>query len=347
MRLSAGRSNRRSLYQDERLELKLVAKNRLNLRAGEVVEVRSQEEILSKLDAEGRLDGLPFMPEMLKYSGRRFRVYKSAHKTCDTIGKTGNRRMMNAVHLEGLRCDGESHGGCQAACLLFWKEAWLKRPSAPDPRESMSTVHARQRCTRETLLNATQIGRSGEDNSAEAVFSCQATELTRATLPLHWWDFRQYVKDLISGNVSLSRFLRVTALALFNMIQRRRRGSQFPRFEPRAPANKTPRVTLGIEPGELVEVRSKEEIEQTVGADSRNRGLWFDVEMLQYCNRRFRVLQRVERIIDDKSGKMLRFASDCLILDGVSCSGDFSYKRRFCPRAIYPFWREIWLKRVD
>ena len=31
----------------------------------------------------------------------------------------------SAVHLE-TRCDGSAHGGCQASCLLFWKDAWLK-----------------------------------------------------------------------------------------------------------------------------------------------------------------------------------------------------------------------------
>ena len=62
---------------------------RLNLRVGEVVEVRNEAEILSTLDRDGRLDGLPFMPEMLQFCGQRFRVYKSAHKTCDKIQKTG------------------------------------------------------------------------------------------------------------------------------------------------------------------------------------------------------------------------------------------------------------------
>src|SRR5262249_35222364 len=64
------------------------ASSRLNLRAGDLVEVRSEPEILATLDAEGRLDGLPFMPEMLQYCGQRFRVFKSAHKTCDTAEKT-------------------------------------------------------------------------------------------------------------------------------------------------------------------------------------------------------------------------------------------------------------------
>ena len=66
------------------------------------------------------------MPQMFQYCGKRFRVYKRAHKTCDTVNPIAGRRLADAVHLE-LRCDGKAYGGCQAACLIFWKEAWLKR----------------------------------------------------------------------------------------------------------------------------------------------------------------------------------------------------------------------------
>ena len=67
---------------------------RSKLAAGDWVEVRSKEEILATLDANGRLDNLPFMPEMFEYCGRRFRVWKRAHKTCDTVDKTGGRRVI-------------------------------------------------------------------------------------------------------------------------------------------------------------------------------------------------------------------------------------------------------------
>lgn len=320
--------------------------SRLNLRVGELVEVRSEAEILSTLDSDGRLKGLPFMPEMLEFCGQRFRVYKSAHKTCDTIQKTGLRRMNHAVHLEGLRCDGGLHGGCQAACLLFWKEAWLKRVSDRVSHDQSSESHGERGCGRDRLFAAARTGGDRSNPDGE-VFSCQATELTRATSPLPWWDMRQYLQDLLSGNVSLFHLLWVAAMALFNMVQRKRGGRVYPYYEGRLPANKTPSMTLGLNPGDLVEVKSKAEIEQTLGVNSRNRGLWFDVEMLPYCNRRFRVLRRVERLIDEKSGKMVRLSNDCLILDGVTCSGDFSLKRRLCPRAIYPYWREIWLKKMD
>jgi hypothetical protein len=59
------------------------------------------------------------------------------------------------------------------------------------------------------------------------------------------------------------------------------------------------------------------------------------------------VKRRVERFIDERSGELVELASDAVILDGVICRGDVSYGRWFCPRAIYPWWRECWLARAD
>lgn len=95
------------------------------------MEVRNELEILSTLDENGCLDGLPFMPEILQFRGQRFRIYKSAHKTCDKIQKTGLRRMKQVVYVDNLRCSAEFHSECEASCLLFWKEAWLKTSICP------------------------------------------------------------------------------------------------------------------------------------------------------------------------------------------------------------------------
>src|SRR5581483_7079855 len=100
----------------------------LGLRAGEMVEVRTQGEILSTLDEHGRFENLPFMPEMLQFCGKRFRVSARADKTCDPAHIPWSlRRLTNSVHLDAVRCDGAGHGGCEAGCLMFWKEAWLRR----------------------------------------------------------------------------------------------------------------------------------------------------------------------------------------------------------------------------
>ena len=94
-------------------------------RSGELVEVRGVREILATLDAEGRLEGLPFMPEMVKCCGRRFRVYRHVERVyLDKHYYVA--RLTNTVLLKDVRCDGRGHGGCQMGCLLLWKTAWLK-----------------------------------------------------------------------------------------------------------------------------------------------------------------------------------------------------------------------------
>src|SRR5436190_6977755 len=102
------------------------------LRPGDHVRVRSAEEIRRTLDARGTLDDLPFMPEMLRYCGRTFRVHRRVDKINNMITKTGLRRFERAVTLRDLRCDGSAHGGCQAECQILWKEPWLERMTTPN-----------------------------------------------------------------------------------------------------------------------------------------------------------------------------------------------------------------------
>ena len=98
-----------------------------------------------------------------------------------------------------------------------------------------------------------------------------------------------------------------------------------------------------MQPGELVRVKSLEEIVATLDVNNVNRGMSFDGEMVRYCGQEFRVLRRVEQIIDERTGKMLRFKNPCVVLEDVTCVAAY---HRQCPRGIYPYWREIWLERV-
>ena len=99
----------------------------LNMQAGEMVEVRSLREIFATLDDQGKLRGLRFNPEMAKFCGKQFRVYKKIDKII--LEATGELRKFKVptVLLEGVFCDGSAHGGCDRSCLCFWREAWLKR----------------------------------------------------------------------------------------------------------------------------------------------------------------------------------------------------------------------------
>ncbi|HUC43947.1 MAG TPA: hypothetical protein VMR65_07915 [Candidatus Sulfotelmatobacter sp.] len=305
------------------------------LKAGDLVEIRSAEEIFATLDDDGCLDRLPFMAEMLRFCGKRLRIASVAHKTCDTIHKTGCRSMTGTVHLEGLRCDGSAHGGCGAQCLLFWKESWLKpvAAGAAAPTESPAPAPFLER-----------LERAAHRPSDPEAWRCQATQLFEASEPLQWWDPRQYLRDLLSRNVGPWVMVKTMLLAAFNIQQRWRGGRVFPVVN--GMLKKTPVERLDLAPGELVQVKSKEEIVATLDEGNKNRGMLFDPEMLPNCGKTFRVGARVERIINERTGKMMKLPNECIILDGVACKGIYSRNRLFCPRAITPYWREIWLRRI-
>jgi hypothetical protein len=346
--------------------------NTMQCRAGEWVEIRTKEEILNTLDLKGQLEGLPFMPQMFQYCGQRFRVFKRAHKTCDTVsGFYTGRRMNDAVHLEGVRCDGQAYGGCQAACLIFWKEAWLKRvtePSSPmatrpskEPRERTATASG---CREDDVWAGTKA--SINENTGEPAYVCQATQLPAATEPLPWWSVRQYVEDLVSGNVGIGRMFRGFVYMAYNSLinagiglgrplrwlydafQHLHGGIPYPRKLGKIRAGaKTPGLELNLQPGEWVRVKSYKEILATLDVKNKNRGLSFDAEMVPYCGRTFRVLARVNQILNEKTGKMTEFKNPCILLEGVVCEARYSECRLFCPRSIFAYWREIWLERVS
>ena len=68
--------------------------------------------------------------------------------------------------------------------------------------------------------------------------------------------------------------------------------------------------------------------------------------MVPYCGGTYQVLKRVNKILDERTGKMREMKGPCIVLDSVVCQSRYSGCRMFCPRAIYPYWREIWLERV-
>jgi hypothetical protein len=331
----------------------------LGLSAGDWVVVRSKQEILATLDANGRLENLPFQPEMFAYCGRRMRVAKTAHKTCDAIHKTGGRRMERAVHLEGARCDGSFHGGCQADCVFFWKEDWIRRDSsAPELPAAASGP-----CTEDNVYARARA--PGEETSSDPTWVCQTTALYEATSPLKAWDIRQYVRDVTGGNHSAGKMFKLLVgswfryllglgigyrflVAGYDVFQKLIGGKPFLLFEGKIPEGKrTPAEDLGLKPGDWVEVKSPHEIMTTITPRGFNRGMRFDVEMMKYCGGRYRVQMIVEKIVNEVTGKMLYMKSPCLQLEDVYCRAECTPMRLGCPRASNTYWREIWLRRVD
>jgi hypothetical protein len=313
------------------------------LRPGDVVQVRSAAEILATLDGESALDQLPFMPEMLAHVGRRYTVSRRVDKVCNTVDASGSRRMHDTVYLEDLRCDGTGHGGCQAGCRIYWKEAWLRRvddDSAADPSDPADQgVTELERLARA----ATRIPRELK-GEREEVWRCQATDALQYSEHLKTSNLAQYWREFRNGNFAPIRYTLLLVRGFVMEVARRLRVLKaLPLHGPGA----APPAGLGVQPGDLVQVRSPDEIKSTLDEKGFNRGLSFDREMLPYCGRTFRVKDRVDRIVDDKTGRMLKIPKDSLILEGAVCSGERTPGCWFCPREIYPFWREAWVRPVE
>lgn len=311
------------------------------MRPGDVVEVKSEAEILATLDADGSRESMPFMPEMLRHVGRRYTVTRRVEKICDTVGTTGNRRIRGIVYLDDLRCDGSAHGGCQAGCKIYWKEAWLRRvDDAPGPAEASGADPELERVAQAATRTVRDV-----DGKVTEAWSCQATEAYKASEAMKTSNPTQYWREFKSGNFPRLRFIWLAVRGFF--VEAASRVGAVRPLPLRGPGSQPPREPQNIQPGDYVRVKQPAEIAPTLDENGFDRGLSFDREMLPYCGKTLRVKARVDRIIDEKTGRMMKIPKDCLILEGCVCSGERSLGRWFCPREIFAYWREAWVERVD
>ncbi len=296
-------------------------------RIGEWAEVRSAREILATLDAAGTLNGLPFMPEMVAFLGGRFRVHRRADKTCVEGG--GIRALGGTVFLDGVRCDGAAHDGCQRGCLVFWPEAWLRPDGEPAPAIDLAAETA----AREALLALPT--RDGE------LYSCQSTALPEVTSPIAAWRYGLLADDLAKGELSFGDFL---GIAWRTVANKARRMAGLPELDGIVGARPgASKGKLGLKAGDWVRIKPADEIRKTLGPDGRNRGLTFEAEMSRYIGGVYQVEEVIERIVLEETGRMAKL-SRTVSLKTVSCRGLCA---KNCPRANPLFWREAWLERVD
>ncbi len=300
------------------------------LRRGDLVEIKSADEILQTLDEHGTVDGLPFMPEMIAFCRQRFRVSLRVVKTC-YYGKTSGMRKFTAedvVLLDSVRCSGSDHGGCQKSCLIFWRESWLRR--VEEGKEGSASVEGRERL--QAKLKTT---------TAPKKYFCQSSEILRATVELSRWDrLGKCYEDVRLGNCSAIEMVR--RIAVWTYWKGRRM-----LFGPygRGKATSTPSQSLHLRPGDRVEVRAMKSIRETLDERAHNRGLFFTPSMKRLCGQQRQVEGRIEKIIVDGTGEM-RELSNTVYLDNEFC-GCSCVAFGGCPRGEFSYWREIWLRRLN
>ena len=303
----------------------------LRLRPDDLVEVKTADEIVQTLDGAGALDNLPFMPEMLELCGQRFRVSRRANTVC--IYEPSNPLGFNTddvVTLEGVRCSGAAHDGCQKSCTIFWREAWLRKV---DPTSVQSHVDSR---------SAEQLQARLKVSIGPETYYCQASELKKVAHSLSKKErVRGYLSGLSDGNFSALEMARSIGIWSFWRIRRMFLGPM------RGSSGTTPIQSLNLRPGEWVEVKSLRGIIETLNAHGYNRGLSFTPDMRRFCGRRLRVRGRLERIIVDGTGHM-RKLHNTVSLEGSTCGCEYAgFGMVGCSRCELTYWREIWLRRLD
>ena len=295
---------------------------------GSVVRVRSWRDIVRTLDENGMCEGLPFMYEMKRFCGQSFVVRKRLERTCDESTRD-MRRIRNSVFLQNLRCDGSEHGGCQKGCFIFWKDAWLERVSQDDVSEPPPVAPSES--------DYPYRYRFPDDQ-----YVCQSTELLRATSQLSPFDLGSYLRDIRARTYSVGMLVRILSYALFLRGRRLLTGKSYRVLE--GCQTKTPRAVLNLQPGEWVRVKTRQEIVPTLDKQGKNRGLVFTVEMLPFCGSKFRVLQRLDKMMQESTRKVIS-VEDTVVLENVTCDG-CHILRGGCPRENYHYWREVWLQRL-
>lgn len=293
---------------------------------GDLVEIRSMREIAETLDENGKFDGMPFMPEMVQYCGRQFRVYRRADKTC--VAGYGLRRMNSAVFLEELRCDGSAHDGCQRTCLFFWKEAWLKPAKEIDPSSKMDL-----QLQDDNTHWLKQLPTHQDDR-----YFCQSTELYAATSELSRWSIKQFIQEIRYGELSIRDFLIIVwRTATHRFLGWAEPGTLF------GSRTQNHKGDLNLEAGEWVNVKKAEKIRACLDSNGNNCGLSFIPGMSKSIGGRYQVQFPINKIIIEQTGKMAHL-THTVALKGVICQGACS---RNCPRSEYYFWRESWLSRAE
>jgi hypothetical protein len=309
-------------------------------RAGDRVLVRTPQEILSTLDSDGTLSGMPFMPEMLGWCGKVFQVKRRVVKICSPDLPLRRFPADDVVILEGPRCDGSGHDGCKDGCRILWKEAWLR------PLHPAATTTEISKAGLEELRARLKI------KSDEHHYFCQSTERFKATEAFPGkqkpWIFRVALREIRNGDLSALEVLKLFTIWFWRKLLRRANGDR----SLCGPHQRAPSGSLGLKPGEMVRIKSRAQIVETLDHRMSNRGLGVCAEMMRCCGREAEVRYRADRIIDEKSctmrelsntvvlqniGHGKRLGEECLCYDQP---GD-------CPRGGLMYWREIWLERVD
>lgn len=109
--------------------------------------------------------------------------------------------------------------------------------------------------------------------------------------------------------------------------------------------NSTVLPSSNFNEGDVVRIRSKEQIQQTLDKNNKLEGCLFMEDMWQYCGTEHKILKKVNYFYDEANFRMCK-ARSTVLLEGIHCSGKFQRYKTSCDRFCLLFWKEAWLEKI-
>ena len=160
---------------------------------------------------------------------------------------------------------------------------------------------------------------------------------------------RIVVSEIRNGDRSVPEIARLLWLCLWQVAMEAVRGKDWLHGPHR---ETTPQASLGLQAGDKVHIKSRAEMVATLNHRRRNRGMSISSRMTLCCEGQAEVRDRLDRMIDERSGQM-REMRDTVTLQNVRCRSAAPSTSEClcenvlgdCPRGELMYWREIWLER--
>ena len=107
---------------------KSIKKKKPKFNLGEIIWIKSEDEIRQILDSNNKLDGCLFMENMWEYCGEKAKIIKIVKNFWN------NDRMLSSkipiYMLENTRCNGNVYlpkYRCDRNCFFLWHEKWISK----------------------------------------------------------------------------------------------------------------------------------------------------------------------------------------------------------------------------
>jgi len=99
-------------------------------------------------------------------------------------------------------------------------------------------------------------------------------------------------------------------------------------------------------PGNIVKVKSKEEIIHSLNPMNKLDGCLFMNQMWEFCGKEFKIVKVVKNVFDERQCKIYKVPAPIYILDGLICDGKVESFKHTCDHSCYLLWHEDWIMKA-